>query len=208
MSAKLAVTICLSLLFQVAGCTQNVLLVEKNGRRIQRDGFLMEWKEEEARPFGEGLLWSWQAMNTSEGLAGYLKGPAGGRCAPVVFFFCLPAQRDPLFSISMDTVSERGPLYSIAPLPGGNGAAAEWVIPWGSWGTESGGFELTVTGINRCADTLGTFTLSGNAPAARFTPHSKRLFIQAALIAALASLFFWLRARAKRQIRRTESPRR
>ncbi|MDR2694650.1 MAG: hypothetical protein LBB74_10630 [Chitinispirillales bacterium] len=49
----------------------------RRGRKIQVDGFLLEWRGAEANVWPEAK-WLWDAVSTVEGVAGYVSLPAGG----------------------------------------------------------------------------------------------------------------------------------
>jgi hypothetical protein len=53
----------------------NINMVRK-GRRIQVDGFLLEWRGADAHVW-PGSNWRWDAVSTADGVAGYVSLPAG-----------------------------------------------------------------------------------------------------------------------------------
>ncbi len=48
----------------------------RSGRKIQVDGFLLEWRDEDANVW-PGSNWRWDAVSTVDGVAGYVSLPAG-----------------------------------------------------------------------------------------------------------------------------------
>jgi len=50
--------------------------VVRSGRKIQVDGFLLEWRGEDANIW-PGSDWRWDAVSTVDGVAGYVSLPAG-----------------------------------------------------------------------------------------------------------------------------------
>jgi len=48
----------------------------RRGRKIQVDGFLLEWRVADANVW-PGSEWRWDAVSTAEGIAGYVSLPAG-----------------------------------------------------------------------------------------------------------------------------------
>jgi hypothetical protein len=48
----------------------------RRGRKIQVDGFLLEWRGDNANIW-PGSNWRWDAVSTAEGIAGYVSLPAG-----------------------------------------------------------------------------------------------------------------------------------
>src|SRR5512133_3267477 len=53
--------------------SQVVYEVKDTGRRIQLDGFLLEWKPSLAKSFGDNIEFVCDAFKTPEGLSGYCK---------------------------------------------------------------------------------------------------------------------------------------
>jgi hypothetical protein len=132
----------------------------RQGRRVQIDGFLLEWNSQNASPWGDSQ-WMYDAINTADGVAGYFTSQTASSCSAWVFTI------DPLIHgkaieirIPEETASEffafdRGSFenYGIHTV--------EWVVHWDVLGEKiSCEYRLLLNAASACGDTLPQITLT------------------------------------------------
>jgi hypothetical protein len=178
--------------------------IEEHGRTIQRDGFLPEWSPEEARTLGEDTTLAWDALNTPEGLAGYVRFSPRSACSSwtVTFFPDMRALQRPL-AMRVDTAGE-GWFYSVYEWEDDTTGmlSAEWVIPWDTIRVDSTGeYEIGMYAASACGDTLEPVILTGNRAAREGTRgvFGPGLLARIAIVAALLVLYLVLQARARKK---------
>jgi hypothetical protein len=120
----------------LAGGADNI--VDRRGRNVQIDGFLLEWKRADARQW-YGTDWEWDAVITPNGIAGYFRPKSTPACTAWTFDITPRAQ-----VIAADYESR----------------TTEWLI------ADINTNKITITGSNNCGDTLPALVLTVNAPAA------------------------------------------
>ncbi|MBD3316316.1 MAG: hypothetical protein GF344_11060 [Chitinivibrionales bacterium] len=183
--------------------------VEERGRAIQRDGFLPEWRPEKARTLGGDAL-TWDAVNTAEGLAGYVRYSRVGSCSlwTLKFFPNMGAlQRN--FTMTMDS-SNGGWFYSVYEWEDDTGemVSAEWIIPWDTISVDTAGeYEVGMYAASACGDTLESVVLSGNRNQSESGGgvFSAGLIFQILVAVVLLVFYFVLQARArKKYVRKKE----
>ena len=139
--------------------------VLRNGRSIQLDGFLLEWKQSDSRFLSKDSLWRYDVINTREGLTGYFASTPHFKCGLWKFRF-LPHQLSP--HAGMDLIASLDslrPFYRTAPLSNApkGGIAAEWIIPWDSiWHDSMGAYQVGLFAFDTCCDTISPLILTGH----------------------------------------------
>ena len=113
-------------------------VIDRRGRTIQVDGFLLEWKRADARAWDE-TGWEWDAAVTPTGIAGYFKPKSTPPCSAWAF--------------------------NITPKPNAIATdqeyqTTEWLI------ADVNTNKITVTASNACGDTLPALVLTVAVPAA------------------------------------------
>jgi hypothetical protein len=140
--------------------------VTRNGRQIQLDGFLLEWKKADGRVLDADSLWSWDVINTREGLTGYFKSDKQCRCTGPWTFRFLPCRLSPYQSIEIRTdagLSDQR--YRVARSDSGpqKNIACEWIIPWKDVCRDStGAYQVGLVGFDACGDTVQPVILTGH----------------------------------------------
>jgi hypothetical protein len=146
-------------------CAVQMRPVERDGRTIQLDGFLLEWKKADARPLAPGSPWYYDACNTREGLTGYFKTENGSLCRPWKFRF-LHHRLSAYAYMELQTRTDSAkPFYRISTGEGTaeKGLVAEWLIPWDSiWHDSSGAYQVGLFAFDTCGDTLEPVIFSGH----------------------------------------------
>jgi len=188
--------------------------IDRHGRRIMLDGFLMEWSMESARPWGDTVSnsadsaqWFWDAVVTSAGLAGYLRTdsrPDSGW----MFTFSGPAFSAPqTVTLPIDSLwkndymrIDRAEHGLSAPF------AIEWLFPLPQsdpvqgWGK----FSLAMSAVNPRGDTLAVMLLRTGSLRAASGKTKSGLALRGVLIAILAVMYLMVQRTIQRQGRRRE----
>ncbi len=163
--------------------------IDRQGKRIQTDGFLLEWSSKTARQWGES--WHWDAVNTPEGVAGYFSSGDNAVCSAWVFSI-EPSGAQKEFEIRIPE-KMRGEFYTVDEqrFDSLNAVTVEWVIPWSALDT-TGGYALSISAKSSCGDTLDPLLLTGSRQRniSLITP---RLITQALLIVILLVVYFYIR---------------
>jgi hypothetical protein len=145
--------------------------ITRTGKRIQLDGFLIEWNENRRHLWGGSGGWYWDALNTPEGVAGYFS-TASARCSTWTFSIdAVSGDSRPRLTAVTDTGS--GTMHDFACVNREQHDSAtvitvEWVLPWDSvWVDSAGNYAVHAAGVSACGDTLQPLLLTGSAGARR-----------------------------------------
>jgi hypothetical protein len=143
---------------------REVVDISRSGRRIQRDGFLIEWSEKSRREWSGSTVWYWDAVNTPEGVAGYFHSEAT-RCSSWTFQADVRHGASLPLELSVpDTGETTGRFFCTARTQRDSlfVLTAEWVIPWDSVAVDSGGtYAIHLAGHSACGDTLQPLLCTG-----------------------------------------------
>ncbi|MFP4242870.1 MAG: hypothetical protein ACLFTW_12930 [Chitinispirillaceae bacterium] len=152
----------LVLLVLTAGVFAEDVDISQKGKSVQVDGFLMEWNSENARRW-ENSDWSWDAMNTPEGVAGYFSSDTSEICSSWVFEI-VPEGRDERFEIRIPEKIQ-GEFYVVdeARYDSSGRSTVEWLIPWSALGKEktAGTYTVHMKAGSGCDDQLKPMILTG-----------------------------------------------
>ena len=188
---------------------QQRLTVDRTGREIQVDAFLLEWKEEDSKKFEQGAFtFTWDAINTPQGLAGYIWYEYSDTCyITTVHFHTQTDFPDRHMKLIIDTAISEQAFYALdkSVKDSATSVTAEWLIPWDSMSvTAEGQYEIKLTAYSSCKDTIKPFTLSGQYLIKKRggKNYSQRIVMQVISIAILLALFIMLKSRAKKLSRR------
>jgi hypothetical protein len=157
----------LFIMFMATGSSFAVQIhpVLKNGRQIQLDGFLLEWKKADASPLGRDSTWLWDVINTREGLTGYFKAEKLACPGPWTFRF-LPCRLSTYRVIEINTnAAAPDSFYRVSHAETGpdRDAVCEWIIPWKDICLDStGAYQIGLFAFNTCKDTLPPLILTGH----------------------------------------------
>ncbi|MBD3390770.1 MAG: hypothetical protein GF418_01935 [Chitinivibrionales bacterium] len=181
--------------------------VEGHGKRIQSDGFLLEWRVDKARVAGDAPAIRWDAMNTPGGLAGYFRYEAADSCGPWTFrFYPVPGAWHRYLEIKADTAVPAGALHGVDMVhtDSATHVALEWIVPWDTLHVDSSGeYALAIGGFGPCGDSMPGMLVSGvrRVPGPCSGIWSPRVITQFLVIAVLLVLYLVLRGRAKKYSR-------
>ena len=173
----------------------------RSGRLIQLDGFLPEWRGDDARPWpGDSSVW-WDGRITPEGVAGYFRIMAADTCAPWSFTFHKPEDTGAVLAHMSPASGSGSDGYYRVSTADSLGTVIEWILEWNTLAVDGvGGFEVVVDAVNDCGDGPSSLQLSGtpseSAPVGFV--FTRRMKTRLALIAILLVLYILLRMRAGR----------
>jgi len=151
-----------------------VLIIVKSGaqqdfdisgfsKRIQVDGFLMEWNGKSVKKWSTDSMWCWDAINTSNGVAGYIRSRKAVSCSSWVFILDPYGGTAPLeIQIPQDSATD---YYSLdyQTYDSLKKVTFEWVLPWESIEADSEDvYSIRLTATNNCGDSLSSMLLIGS----------------------------------------------
>jgi len=178
--------------------------ISSAGRRIQLDGFLLEWNKADAKPWGKGGMWLWDAINTKEGLTGYIQSARQLHCGEWNFTF-LPRRLSSYSTMKLSTASSAPQTFFRTSQPGAtpdSALIAEWIVPWDSISVDSSGeYQIGLTGADSCGDTLDAMIFTGHilrAAPASSSPWSK-VYSKGIFLAVLLILLYYLQRTSRKK---------
>ncbi len=182
--------------------------VTKSGRRVQLDGFLIEWKLDSAKSMGAASLWKWDALGTKEGLTGYFSGPCAAG-ADWTFSFLLH-HLSPYSVLKLSFSPDAAQSFFRISQPGGGSdsiTTAEWVIPWDSISLDSSGtYQVGIFGYNTHGDTLQPMILSGHVFQGKAASPWGKVYFKGVFLAVLVGVLFYVQKKNKNKFRRKKTP--
>lgn len=110
--------------FSIADSTYTIT---KSGRKIQLDGFLLEWKKIDAKSFGSCV--TGDIISTKEGLSGYFILNDSNNCFDSVLIYTAQSKDNPATFSLRDTMGNDN--YKVN-TGSENSKIIEWVLPWKS----------------------------------------------------------------------------
>jgi hypothetical protein len=181
--------------------------VAGHGRPIQCDGFLLEWSASSARRLGGDAPVFWDAVNTAEGLAGYIRWDAGDSCGPGSVEVDLCGGAGPVLSFPEDTIGTAGALYAVGYAD--TSTILEFCLPWDTTCLDTSDiYRIVISAGTLDGGTVGPVVLTGSPHTNLQRVFTRRIKVQLGVILVLLAGYLVLYVRLKRRNRRTESPRR
>jgi len=119
----------------------------RRGRKIQVDGFLLEWRGADANVW-PGSDWRWDAVSTADGVAGYVSLPAGANSDWV--FELKAVNTGKSLEINLPgRPSGKYFAFDKEDFDAGGPLTAEWVVPWEFFddgdGEDSATYKLSIS---------------------------------------------------------------
>jgi hypothetical protein len=178
----------------------------RQGRPVQCDGFLLEWIERDARLLGDTAVW-WDAMQTPDGLAGYVRFRPTVRCAPDAVR--LMWSDSTVADFGVRTVSADSALYTARADSSTREIVLEFSAPLDRFRLDStGAFSASLVAIDTCGSLLGASILRGQVQRqSAWQVVARRVQGQVLLIAGLLAVYLFFYLRIRQRTRRTQSPR-
>jgi hypothetical protein len=182
---------------------QTIFNVAESGKRIQRDGFLLDWKVENSVSLIPDTSLVICAINTPEGLAGYLKYSGKAECSSwKTGLYSRAGVRQHPIEISFGDTAVSAQQFTIDKAFHDSlvSITAEWILPWEWVAPDSDGhYEVGLLCANDCRDSSLTCIIKGTHSDSRpATARSSGLINQAILTAGLLGIYLYLRARTKK----------
>lgn len=175
------------------------VVVKEYGRRIQLDGFLIEWNAKSANLWKNTQNWYYDILNTPEGLAGYIRSDSSLGCKEWFFTFDLSKSKNLNIVVpsgEKDFYKQDRKLYDSLGL-----ISIEWLIPWNEIEIDnSGKYTLSLTGVSRYGDSLTALKIIGKQNSS--TEKSFSLFnfvLQSLLILILVVIYIMLTIRIRKR---------
>jgi hypothetical protein len=185
--------------------------ISQHGRRIQLDGFLLEWKSDSAKKFDGNQVWRWDAINTPDGISGYFE--SNSRLSCLDWTFTLRSQNSRAERLIIHTnqpqKEQKNSFYQLdRPLLDSAGlVSVEWVIPWSAVSVGGDGvYQVDIQGLSICGDTLPPIMITGNQTIKKSESMWKGTAIRVVAIAALSIIFVYMRRTTRRRKSQKESP--
>jgi hypothetical protein len=177
--------------------------VDQSGKAIQVDAFLIEWKSEDADTSKETFPIIWDAINTPQGVAGYIRYSNDDSCLLTdVKIFPDMNNMHTFMKFSYDTSIKGAGFYAYEKSYEDNKTSitTEWVIPWDSIPVDSlNQYEIGFILSNSCNEMTKPLTFYGKRAIVKkgriLTP---KVIAQIVTIIILLLLFLRLKAKAKK----------
>jgi uncharacterized membrane protein YjfL (UPF0719 family) len=192
-------------LLSVPAFSLDTLVVSKSGRRIQLDGFLLDWTGNGRYVWRNSNGWVWDAVNTPEGLAGYFHCGMIA-CSSWTMYADLHRLKTSPWRMTLGDSAQSGDagfkairmardtMFSIT---------FEWVIPWDSVTLDSNGvYAVPVAAESGCGDTLDPFLIVGSrdGTASALPPwFAGRVALIVVLLVAFIALQLTMRKKTRRR---------
>jgi hypothetical protein len=183
---------CLFVIGFIVSCVwaEEVYTVNKSGRMVQLDGFLLEWNRDSAKALTGNSCWMWDAINTREGLTGYFKTSNRPECNRWTFKF-VPGKEVAVLSTLPDVGQS---LCKVIQSDADSSISAEWIIPWDRIAIDqSGAYRIEFTASDTCGDTLEPIIFKGHKVLGNKKNSYGNIYIFAEMAAALFLFFLLLR---------------
>jgi hypothetical protein len=183
--------------------------IDRYGKRIQLDGYLIEWNNRTAHVWDNSGVWYWDAINTPEGIAGYIRSEHAVPCTSWTFVIEPSGNSEPLL-INVSPGAPPQEHYSIDRdlLTSSSAISLEWIIPWDQADLDvHNQYAIDLRGRSACNEILPPLILSGSKdpPKRIITP---KIIVQAVFIALLLTFYIIMRIRIRNQTLRRRSPHR
>ena len=177
-----------------------VIHIERWGRRIQLDGFLLEWASADARVLAGDSSILADFMHTPEGVAGYLAFDTSGVawCDTVrLRWFAATDTTRTLFDIPVLAKREHG--YGRSSFDGEYGVV-EFVLPWDRIVDASEPqYRLALYVLRPCTDTIGPLWFAGTRRTDAPPFLSGRLVMRGTGVVLLLGVYLVLLRRIRRR---------
>ncbi len=177
--------------------------IDRDGKVIQVDGFLIEWNSENSDTLAGALPVIWDAINTPQGIAGYIRYSGNDSCL-LKTVKIYPDMHKMHLSITMlfDTTSSASGFYAFEKSQGDTSFSiiSEWLIPWDTISVDSlNNYDIGFVATDNCGNSIKPLILYGKRPGeAKNRIFTTKVNVQIISILILLLLFLRLRARARK----------
>ena len=179
----------------------------RDGRKIMRDGFLMEWSLKTASVWGGDSIWRYDAIATSEGLAGYVQLLAPNGCRRKELIIAVDSTVVEHIALPPDTL-QGGRFWRAdrSMFATDSTYTIEWLVPWPeNYNRPASSFSVVLE--DRCAGqpVLPVLVFSYRQDKVK-SGHTGGLIGRILLIGLLGGVYLIVRVKIRNRSRRTESP--
>ncbi|HEX2957396.1 MAG TPA: hypothetical protein VHO70_11220 [Chitinispirillaceae bacterium] len=186
--------------------SQQSVEIDRYGKRVQIDGYLVEWSEKTSKKWDSTGNWQWDVVNTPEGISGYFRSLTAQPCSSLNVTIESSGGKKP-FTLDINSgIAPRNAFFRIDQelYKESKKLVIEWVIPWDQADIDRlGRYALDIRGNNRCGDTISSIMITGNKePPAKII--TGKIIIQAVFIVILLSLYIVVRIKIMRQKHRKQ----
>lgn len=184
--------------------------VARFGKRIQPDGFLIEWSGKTVHNWDNQRVWYWDAINTPDGIAGYIRSNKSVPCSSWTFIIEPSGKGKPLVMKVPPEVSNKNAVYNmdLQLYTDSSKVVFEWVIPWNRTDLDANQqYAIDIRGRSVCGDILPPLIINGSKdpPVRLITP---KLIFQSVFIIILLTLYIIIRIKIRKKTRRKGLPHR
>ncbi|NLL12541.1 MAG: hypothetical protein GX267_03970 [Fibrobacter sp.] len=184
------------LLSSVDSGAEHSITVNRYGRRIQLDGFLLEWNAQSAYTWkNKDQLWYVDVIATKEGLSGYIRSDSSVSCSSWTFSFRQSSGKEPVW---LKIPSSESSIYKVDGklFDSEKKVTIEWLIPWEHIVFDStGDYRLFLIGISDCGDSLSGIQISGSKAHAEKNESIMSLILRGMLIIVLIVIYLLINAK-------------
>lgn len=181
--------------------------VDRQGRAIQADGFLLEWAEKDAASsvYRQKKL-NYDAVNTPQGVAGYVRVASPDTCQPASFLLGPGVSSKHLY---MTIGADAAPTDLHAVQKGfadtDTSVTVEWIVPKAQLiVNDSGNYTVALTIITSCRDTIPPVVFLGRYSVSEGKkPSTGSATTKGILIGVLLLLFLALRRKTEKFRKKT-----
>jgi len=196
----------LLLMLSVGLFSQESVEIDRYGKRIQLDGFLIEWSEKYSKKWDSSGVWQWDVVNTPEGISGYFKSTATLSCSSWTLLVESSGKGKPFIITVPSTDENSQQFYRIDQelLKESSRLVVEWVIPWDAAELDTRGrYALDIRARDECGDTLPSIMITGSKePPQRII--TGKIIAQVVAIVILLVLYIVFRIKIMHQKRRKQ----
>lgn len=194
----------LLLMLSVQLFSQESVEIDRYGKRIQLDGFLVEWSDKYSKKWDSAGVWLWDVINTPEGVSGYFKSTTALPCSSWSFLIESSGNGKPFIITipSSDEHHQQFYRFDHELFKESSRITVEWVIPWDAADLDNRDrYALDTRARDGCGDTLSSIMITGSKePPQRII--TRKIIVQAVAIVVLLVLYIVFRIKIMRQKRR------
>lgn len=190
------------LLYSFQLFSQQSIEIDRYGKRVQIDGYLVEWSEKYSKKGDSSGKWLWDVINTPEGISGYIRSETAVPCSSWNITIESPGSRKPFTIDANPGSTAQNTFYRIDQelYKETKKLVIEWVIPWEEADIDTlGRYALDIQVHNICGDTaISSIMITGNKkPPAKII--TNKVLIQGLIIAILLSIYIYVRIKFMRK---------
>jgi hypothetical protein len=188
--------------------SQQSVEIDRYGKRIQLDGYLIEWSEKHSKKWDSSRNWFWDVVNTPEGISGYFRSEGAVACSSWTIIIESSGNGKPLRINFPSNSADQLSFYRIDQelFKDSSKIVIEWVVPWKDADIDSKGkYALDIRAHSVCGDALPSIMITGSKEPPKKVITNKMIF-QIIFIVILLILYILFRIKIRPQKPRKRSP--